>query len=181
MERREKLNKKTIHDRGFCHEIEETAGSYCVKMNLWPCPASYSVDHINENGSKMKIKPAVCIFLGAMFTAASPVLADTASSSTHTASATKLEQITPIGDIKRGSMVTVHGTVERILDTDEFRIADDSGDIRVYIGYRNFVPVTEGERVHVTGFVDRDLFKEIYAREIIHADGRVSRLSQGYE
>ena len=89
--------------------------------------------------------------------------------------------ITPIGDIRRGSMVTVHGTVERILDTDEFRIADDSGDIRVYIGYRNFVPVAEGETVHVIGFVDRDILKEIYAREIIHADGRVTQLRQGYE
>lgn len=107
---------------------------------------------------------------------------------TTTASATKTamtppdtNSITPIGDIKRGSMVTVHGTVERILDTDEFHIADESGDIHVYIGYRNLVPATRGERVRVTGFVDRDLFKEISAREIVHADGRVSRLSQGYE
>lgn len=85
---------------------------------------------------------------------------------------------TPIDSVKRGSMVAVEGTVERILDTDVFRLQDSTGRIRVDVGYPNFVPVTEGERVRVVGFVDRDLFKEIYAREIVHADGRVSRLDR---
>ncbi len=86
--------------------------------------------------------------------------------------------VTPINDIQRGSMVTIEGTVDRILDTDEFRIRDSSGSIRVDVGYPNFVPVAVGETVRVTGFVDRDLFKEIYAREIIHADGKVSHLQR---
>lgn len=86
--------------------------------------------------------------------------------------------VTPIGEVRRGSMVTVEGTVERILDTDEFRLADATGRIRVDVGYPNFVPVGEGERVRVSGFVDRDVFKEIYAREIVHADGRVTRLDR---
>lgn len=86
--------------------------------------------------------------------------------------------ITAIGDVRRGSMVTIEGTVERILDTDEFLIADASGDIRVDVGYPNFVPVTEGESVRVVGFVDRDLIREVYAREIVHADGRVTRLNR---
>ena len=86
--------------------------------------------------------------------------------------------VTPINDVQRGSMVTIEGTVDRILDTDEFRIRDSSGSIRVDIGYPNFVPVAVGETVRVVGFVDRDLFKEIYAREIIHADGKVSNLQR---
>lgn len=85
--------------------------------------------------------------------------------------------ITAIDDIKRGSMVTVKGTVERILDTDEFRLSDASGDVVVYVGYRNFVPVNEGETVTVTGFVDNDLLLEIYAREISHSDGRTTRFT----
>lgn len=90
------------------------------------------------------------------------------------------QPVTPINDVQRGSMVMVEGTVERILDTDEFRLRDATGRIRVDVGYPNFVPVAVGETVRVVGFVDRDLFKEIYAREIIHADGRVSSLQRRY-
>ena len=128
------------------------------------------------------MKRSLLSFVAASIMAVSPAAlsAGMVSTSSSTPAQTGLPEnttITAIGDIRRGSMVTVHGTVERILDTDEFRISDDSGAIRVYIGYRNFVPVSEGEVVHVTGFVDRDIFKEIYAREIIHADGQVTRLS----
>jgi uncharacterized protein YdeI (BOF family) len=115
-----------------------------------------------------------------------PVLAADAGTPASTAAAvtsaapvaTPAVTVTSIGDVRRGSMVTVEGTVERILDTDEFRLADASGRIRVDVGYPNFVPVAEGERVRVSGFVDRDFFKEIYAREIVHADGRVTRLDR---
>jgi uncharacterized protein YdeI (BOF family) len=86
--------------------------------------------------------------------------------------------VTAIGDVRRGSMVTIEGVVKRIVDTDEFTLADASGQIRVDVRYPNFVPVAEGERVKVRGFVDRDLIREIYAREIVHADGRVSRLDR---
>jgi uncharacterized protein (TIGR00156 family) len=115
-----------------------------------------------------------------------PVLAADAGTPASTAAAvtsaapvaTPAVTVTSIGDVRRGSMVTVEGTVERILDTDEFRLADATGRIRVDVGYPNFVPVAEGERVRVSGFVDRDVFKEIYAREIVHADGRVTRLDR---
>lgn len=86
--------------------------------------------------------------------------------------------VIPIDQVKRGSMVAVEGSVERILDTDEFRLKDSTGSIRVDVGYPNFVPVSEGESVRVVGFVDKGLIKEIYAREIIHSDGRVSRLGR---
>src|SRR6056297_3497246 len=79
--------------------------------------------------------------------------------------------VTAIGDLQRGSMVTVTGTVERIMDTDEFRLADETGSVRVYIG-PNWVPAQVGEKVSISGFVD-DGFgpKEIYARSLTHADG----------
>jgi uncharacterized protein YdeI (BOF family) len=88
------------------------------------------------------------------------------------------ERITAIGDVRRGSMVTIQGVVQRIVDTDEFVLADATGRIRVDVRYPNFVPVAEGEYVKVRGFVDRDLIREVYAREIVHADGRVSRLDR---
>jgi uncharacterized protein YdeI (BOF family) len=90
------------------------------------------------------------------------------------------QPVTPINDVQRGSMVTVEGTVDRITDTDTFRLRDATGSIRVDVGYPNFVPVQVGETVRVIGFVDRDPLKEIYAREIVHADGRVSRLERRY-
>lgn len=90
----------------------------------------------------------------------------------------RAESITAINEVRRGSMVTIEGVVQRIVDTDEFILADATGAIRIDVRYPNFVPVAEGERVSVRGFVDRDLFLEVYAREIVHADGRVSRLDR---
>ena len=69
-------------------------------------------------------------------------------------------------------MVTVSGTVERITDEDEFIVADESGSITVWTGTQ-FFTVDEGETVVVAGFVDDDLQLEIYATEIVRADGSV--------
>lgn len=80
------------------------------------------------------------------------------------------DALTPIGDLKRGTTATIQGTVERILDEDEFRIADASGSIKVYIG-PHMVPVDTGEQVTVRGLVDDDLRKEFYARELVRANG----------
>ena len=91
------------------------------------------------------------------------------------------ERITPIADAKRGSMVTVQGTVERITDEDEFRLADASGSIRVYVG-PNWVPADVGERVTVHGFVDDDLGpRELYARTLTRADGSEVTFERRYE
>jgi len=81
-------------------------------------------------------------------------------------------KLTPIGDLERGSMVTVSGTVDRITDEDEFRLVDSTGRVRVYVG-PNWVPVNEGESVTVKGFVDDDIIGplEIYALSLIRADG----------
>lgn len=98
--------------------------------------------------------------------------------STHTALA---DQITPINDVKRGTMVTVQGTVERITDEDEFRLSDASGSIRVYVG-PNWVPANIGEAVTIDGFVDDDFGpREIYARSLTRADGTIVLFDRRYE
>ncbi len=87
---------------------------------------------------------------------------------------------TPIAEAQRGTMVTVQGTVARILDEDTFRLTDLSGDIRVYVG-PNVVPADVGEAVTVHGFVDDDLGpREIYARSLTRADGEVVTFDHSY-
>lgn len=90
-------------------------------------------------------------------------------------------EITPIADAQRGTMVTVAGTVERITDEDEFRLADASGSIRVYVG-PNWVPAEVGESVTVNGFIDDDLIgpREIYAHSLTRADGTVITFNRRY-
>ncbi|PWK59720.1 hypothetical protein [Roseicyclus mahoneyensis] len=83
-----------------------------------------------------------------------------------------LAEITPIGDLRRNMHATVEGIVERVTDEDEFRLADASGQIRVYIG-PNPLPVRVGDSIRVAGFVDDDLRMELYAETITLADGRV--------
>lgn len=89
--------------------------------------------------------------------------------------------ITPVADAQRGTMITVQGTVERITDEDEFRLADASGTIRVYVG-PNWVPANVGESVIVNGFVDDDPGPlEIYARSLARADGTVITFDLRYD
>ncbi|MEE4331727.1 MAG: hypothetical protein V2J10_12725 [Wenzhouxiangella sp.] len=88
---------------------------------------------------------------------------------------------TPIGDVERGTMVTVVGEVERILDTDEFRLRDESGSIRVYVG-PNWVPAAIGESVTVAGFVDDGIGRlELYARTLTRADGTIVQFEYDYD
>ena len=89
--------------------------------------------------------------------------------------------ITPIADAQRGTMVTVKGIVERIADEDEFRLADASGTIMVYIG-PNRVPATTGETVTVSGLVDDDAGPlEIYAETMTRADGSQITFDRSYD
>ncbi len=84
------------------------------------------------------------------------------------------DRITPIGSLRRGQPATVRGTVARILDSDELRLTDDTGSVRVYVGWRNRVPARAGERVTVSGVMDDDpwpLRPELYADTITLADG----------
>ncbi|MFO8003677.1 hypothetical protein [Thioalkalivibrio sp.] len=93
------------------------------------------------------------------------------------------DQVTPVGEVQRGTMVTLHGSVERILDTDEFRLADETGSIRVYVG-PNWVPARVGESVRVSGFVDDGIGPgplELYARLLTLADGTVVEFEHRYD
>jgi len=90
------------------------------------------------------------------------------------------ETITPIGSLSRNTNVTVSGTVDRLTDEDEFVMSDATGSVRVYVG-PNFVPASSGEAVTVRGFVDDDLRIEIYARELVRADGTVVTFDHRYD
>ena len=91
------------------------------------------------------------------------------------------ETVTKIGEVTRGASVTLKGEVTRILDEDEFRLKDETGSIRIYIGWRNRVMVNVGETVTVKGVVDDDLVSafrpEVYAKELIREDGTRVRLN----
>lgn len=91
------------------------------------------------------------------------------------------DTVTPIGQLQRGTMATVSGTVERILDSDEFRLTDETGRIRVYVG-PNWVPASIGEAVTVFGFVDDGIGPlELYARTLTRADGTVVQFEHRYD
>ena len=96
--------------------------------------------------------------------------------------AQSVPDITPIAETLRGTMVTVQGTVDRITDEDEFRLTDATGSILVYVG-PSIVPVDVGEAITVSGFVDDDLLgpRELYARDLTRADGRVVRFPRSDE
>jgi uncharacterized protein YdeI (BOF family) len=80
-----------------------------------------------------------------------------------------------VADVKRGDPVVLRGEVTRITDEDEFILTDESGRIRVYIGWKNDLPVKRGDQVIVEGRADDDAIfgtrPEIYARVLELADG----------
>lgn len=84
----------------------------------------------------------------------------------------KFDRVT---DVKRGDRVVLRGQVARIAEEDEFILADESGRIRVYIGWKNDLPVKRGDTVIVEGRADDDaLFgtrPEIYARVLELTNG----------
>lgn len=89
------------------------------------------------------------------------------------------QTITPIAEVQRDMAVTLQGKVERITDEDEFVLRDASGAIRVYVG-PNRVPAAPGESVTVIGHVDDDRPVEVYATEMVRADGTRVALPHRY-
>lgn len=83
--------------------------------------------------------------------------------------------IDPIETIQPGMSVKLHGEVTRILDEDEFRLQDETGSVRIYIGWKNRVTVRTGDKITVKGFVDNDLVSffrpEVYAHTLVLANG----------
>lgn len=95
------------------------------------------------------------------------------------AAASSAEVITPVSDLVRSSQATVAGTVHRLTDEDEFVLDDGTGHVRVYVG-PSLVPVRPGDQVTVSGLVDDGLRLEIYAREIVAADGTTFTFDHSY-
>ncbi|WP_298913991.1 NirD/YgiW/YdeI family stress tolerance protein [uncultured Algimonas sp.] len=128
----------------------------------------------------MTIRLAIPVLFIAAF--ALPACAQTASvSEPHSVVKTPSgETVTPIRSVQRGTSVVLQGTVDRILDEDEFRLRDDSGHIKVYVG-PNLVPAQTGDRVTVRGLVDDDNRREVYAREMVLSDGSTVVFDRRYE
>ncbi|MDJ0721809.1 MAG: NirD/YgiW/YdeI family stress tolerance protein [Desulfobacterales bacterium] len=119
------------------------------------------------------MKKAIILLVGLTLLAGGPAAAVQAASTD--------EDVTKIEDVTRGAHVTLQGKVTRILDEDEFRLADETGSILIYIGWRNRVMVRVGETVTVKGIVDDDLVSafrpEVYASELRREDGTRIRLN----
>jgi uncharacterized protein YdeI (BOF family) len=129
---------------------------------------------------KIKLRPFSLITISALvFTS---MLAYTASADTSANDRLK-DTVTPIKEVQRGQHVLVEGTVDRIRDTDEFVLSDDTGRVKIYIGWKNRMPVSKGEAVKVWGVVDDDFFPglrpEIYAYAISLASGEIVHLTKG--
>lgn len=86
------------------------------------------------------------------------------------------KEITEIDALKNYTTAYIKGEVTKILDEDEFRLTDSSGDIRVYTGWRNTNMVSEGSMVTVQGKLEIGWLKEFYAEKIIFSDGKVIEL-----
>jgi uncharacterized protein YdeI (BOF family) len=98
-----------------------------------------------------------------------------ASAPSHTRAKPTIGEIQAIGEVRRGAAVALRGTVHRISDEDTFILRDETGRIRVYIGWQNDLPVAKGDTVTVLGRADDDALPgirpEIYARVLILQDG----------
>ena len=66
-----------------------------------------------------------------------------------------------------------------MLDHDEMRFSDASGDIVVYLG-PDAPAIAEGERLTIRGRVDDDWPRELYAREIVRTGGDAIALRREY-
>lgn len=88
-----------------------------------------------------------------------------------------VEEVTPVNQVKRGQRVTLNGVVHRIRDEDEFILKDDTGRIRIYIGWQNDMMIDVGDKVTVVGIADDDVLPfmrpEIYARLLVLANGAI--------
>ncbi|WP_439137252.1 NirD/YgiW/YdeI family stress tolerance protein [Roseicyclus sp.] len=121
----------------------------------------------------MKPKFALAALMTATFAFAGPALVSAAAGKGEMAQNQKIAALAP------GQEVTLRGVVLRITDEDEFILSDASGQIPVYVG-PNMVPATQGETITVSGRVDDDFPREIYATLIIRADGTQVPLPHRY-
>lgn len=85
-------------------------------------------------------------------------------------------KITSISQLQNYTDSYIMGEVIRVLDEDEFRLQDSSGNIRVYTGWKNTNLVKNGEKITVRGTLDPGVIKDFYATEIIRGNGEVVKL-----
>jgi uncharacterized protein YdeI (BOF family) len=127
----------------------------------------------------MKTKSIIVASLASVLVLGVALAANAANAAPPAATATQVKseerKFQRIADVKRGEPVVLRGEVTRILDEDEFLLADDTGRIRIYIGWKNDLPVKTGDTVIVEGRADDDTIfgmrPEIYARVLELADG----------
>lgn len=162
---------------GWTNRLDVAVGETVVVQGTrdddpWPLPAEFYASSIQpEGGAPMQLSG------GNAQAAASP-----AGSVPPVLTSARPTTITPIAQLRPYNTVRIEGVVERITDEDEFRIRDESGTVRVYIGWRNAMPVAPGERVSVVGIVDSrglaGVLREVYAFDITNAEGRVFALQE---
>jgi uncharacterized protein YdeI (BOF family) len=103
----------------------------------------------------------------------------TTSAASSNGNKTEIE-ITEISALERYTTTHIKGEVVRLLDEDEFRLQDESGRIKVYVGWKNPGVVKKGDVITVKGMLDPGiLFDEFYASEIILENGDVIKLKSG--
>ena len=84
--------------------------------------------------------------------------------------------VVPVGDAERGTMVTVQGTIARILNAEILSPHEAQGAIRVYVDPA-LLPADLGEAITVHGFADDGLDpRRVYARSLTLADGALVTL-----
>jgi uncharacterized protein YdeI (BOF family) len=138
----------------------------------------YAFEITAKDGTQFKLQPRRNIEPSSATVPSAGVTAGAAADPTAdpTADAVPTDAVTAIRDVQRGQAVTLRGEVRRLRDTDEFILRDDTGAITVYIGWRNAMPVSVGQRVTVVGTADDDtppeMKPEVYAARILFSDGR---------
>lgn len=88
-------------------------------------------------------------------------------------SGTALADIESVKELDDGKMITLEGTVDGVNSEREFILRDASGTIKVDIDSTQSVVLTKGQKVSVTGVLDKDLLtgSDINAREVVvHKD-----------
>ena len=85
-------------------------------------------------------------------------------------------KITRISELENYSDSYIKGEVIKILDEDEFRLKDSSGNIKVYTGWKNTNLVKKDEKITIRGKLDPGIVKEFYATEIIKENGEIIKL-----
>jgi uncharacterized protein YdeI (BOF family) len=85
-------------------------------------------------------------------------------------------KITKISELQNYTDSYIKGEVIKILDEDEFRLEDSSGNIKVYTGWKNTNVVKKEDKITVRGKVDPGIVKEFYATEIIKEGGEIIKL-----